>query len=316
MNILIFGGCGYTGTILFNKLSKNKSYNITVYDTHWFGNYLKSDKNVKIIKGDIRNFDDNILKNCDVVFHLANIANDPAVDLNPELSWEVNVLATMKILESCIKHNVKQFIYASSGSVYGIKDEEQVTEELDLVPISTYNKTKMISERVILSYSKKILTHIIRPATVCGYSPRMRLDVSVNLLTYQALTRKAMTILGGTQIRPNIHIEDLADVYIHFLNNFTIASGCYNAGFENISIEKIARKIIEFLPNVKLDFKKSNDQRSYRLNSDKLKNTGFLPKKNVNNAIHEIINEFKSGNIKGDETSYTIEWMKKINISI
>ena len=315
MNILIFGGCGYTGTILVNKLSKNRAHNLTVYDTQWFGNHLENEKNIKVIKGDIRKFDDSILKNCDVVFHLANIANDPAVDLNPELSWEVNVLATMKILESCIKHNVKQFIYASSGSVYGIKDEEQVTEELELIPISTYNKTKMISERVILSYSQKIKTHVIRPATVCGYSPRMRLDVSVNLLTYQALTRKAMTIFGGKQIRPNIHIEDLAEVYIHFLNNSKIPSGCYNAGFENISIETIAKKIIEFLPNVSLDFKKSNDLRSYRLNSDKLKNTGYLPKKNVDNAIHEIINNFKGGKISGEDKSFTIEWMKKINLN-
>ena len=144
----------------------------------------------------------------------------------------------------------------------------------------------------------------------------MRLDVSVNLLTYQALTRKAMTIFGGKQIRPNIHIEDLADVYIHFLNNFKIPSGCYNAGFENISIETIAKKIIEFLPNVSLDFKKSNDLRSYRLNSDKLKNTGYLPKKNVDIAIHEIINNFKGGKISGEDKSFTIEWMKKINLNV
>ena len=150
---------------------------------------------------------------------MANIANDPSVDLNPTLSWEVNVLATKQILEKCIKSKVKHFIYASSGSVYGIKKERNVTEDLSLDPISTYNKTKMISEKVIESYKDHIKYHIVRPATVCGYSPRMRLDVTVNMFVYQSFFKKKINIFGGSQIRPNINIKDLTNVYLHFIKN-------------------------------------------------------------------------------------------------
>ena len=143
---------------------------------------------------------------------MANIANDPAVDLNPNLSWEVNVLAGQQLADRAIRNDVKQFIFASSGSVYGIKDEEKVTEDLKLVPISVYNKTKMIAERVFMSYQNEMQIHCIRPATVCGLSPRMRLDVSVNMLTYQALKNKKITVFGGKQTRPNIHIKDMANV--------------------------------------------------------------------------------------------------------
>ena len=143
-----------------------------------------------------------------LVIHLANIANDLSAELNPELSWNVNVLGTIKLLELC-KQKIKKFLYASSGSVYGIKTEKKVTEDLSLIPISLYNKTKMTAERVLLSYSKFMKTHIIRPATVCGYSNRLRLDVSVNMLTYQALKYKKITVLGGKLIRPNLHIKDM-----------------------------------------------------------------------------------------------------------
>ena len=153
MNILITGGCGFKGTELAEQLSK--SNNVTIVDTQWFGNYHSNPK-INIIKEDIRNFNLDHLKNIDTVVHLANIANDPGVDLNPVLSWEVNVLASQKLIEGCIKNNVKNFIFASSGSVYGVKEEEDVTEDLELVPISTYNKTKMTAERVLLSYRDNI----------------------------------------------------------------------------------------------------------------------------------------------------------------
>ena len=152
------------------------------------------------------------------IVHLANIANDPSVELNQNLSWEVNVLSIKKIVEYSIKHKLKKFIFASSGSVYGIKKEKKVTEKLDLVPISIYNKTKMVSEKVLLSFKDKFKIHCIRPATVCGLSPRMRLDVSVNMLTFQALKNKVMTIHGGQQVRPNIHISDLTNALKYAFN--------------------------------------------------------------------------------------------------
>ena len=248
MNILITGGCGYTGSVLTETLL-NLDHKVTVVDTQWFGNYLAPNKNLKIIKKDIRETESIDLKNIDSIIHLANIANDPGVELNPLLSWEVNVLATQRLIDKASKNNIKHFIFASSGSVYGIKNEEQVTEDLELVPISYYNKTKMVAERVVLSYKDKMSVHCIRPATVCGYSPRMRLDVTVNMFVKQAFKDKKITVFGGKQIRPNINIKDLINVYIHFIDNKNLNSGCYNAGFENLSIIEIAKIVSNRIPS-------------------------------------------------------------------
>ncbi len=242
MNILILGGGGYVGTPLTFKLLKNKKNKITVVDTFWFGNYLKKNKRLKVIKKDIREVNTKWFKGIDCIIHLANIANDPAVDLTPSLSWDVNVIASMKIMKLAIKNKVKKFIFASSGSVYGVKREKKVTEDLDLVPISVYNKTKMIAERVFMSFKDKIRINCIRPATVCGVSPRMRFDVSVNLLTLQAIKKKQITVFGGNQIRPNIHLQDMIRLYEFFLKR-NIPSGFYNAGFENLKIINIAKMI-------------------------------------------------------------------------
>jgi len=312
MHILITGGCGFTGTLLTNDLI-NLGHQVTVIDTQWFGNFLLPRKKLKVIKLDIRNYKKIPLSNVDVVVHLASIANDPSVELNPKLSWEVNVLATQKLAEYSIKNRVKQFIFASSGSVYGIKKEKDVTEELSLVPISTYNKTKMISERVLKSYEKDIKLHCIRPATVCGFSPRMRLDVSVNMLTFQALKFKSMTVFGGNQIRPNIHIQDLVNVYKHFISNPNLPGGFYNAGFENLKIIDIAKKIEKIIPS-KIVIKKNIDPRSYRQNSNKLLSNGFVKKFSVIDAIKDIKEKYESKKFKESARCYTVKWMKKINL--
>jgi len=311
MNILLLGGCGYVGTVLANELLR-LGHHITVVDTMWFGNYLKDNPNFNIINADIRDVDKIPFDKTEVVVHLANIANDPTGDLNPKLTWEVNVLASMSLIEKAIANNVKQFIYASSGSVYGVSDEPQVTEELPLVPITDYNKTKMISERVLLSYKDKICVQIIRPATVCGYSPRMRLDLSVNMLTMQALTNKKITVFGGEQTRPNIHIKDLINVYLHFINSGEKFKGIFNAGFENISILDIANKVTCIIP-AEIVISESNDPRSYRLNSEKLLSTGFNPILTVNDAIKEIIEMFEQGILKDEEKYYNIKTMKKLS---
>lgn len=306
------GGCGYIGTVLVEKLIM-LNHTVTVFDTEWFGNYHKPNKNLNFNKKDIRYICPEDLKDYDSVIHLANIANDPSVELNQNLSWEVNVLASNLLMQSLKKSKVKHIIYASSGSVYGVKTEEHVTEDLDLVPISTYNKTKMISERVLLSYKDDFKIHCIRPATVCGFSPRMRLDVTVNMLTFQALKNKAMTVYGGTQIRPNIHIQDLSNVLIHFLDNSDIESGAYNAGFENLSILDIAN-IINSKINSKIEIFPTKDIRSYRQNSDKLLKTGFKKKFGVNKAIDEIIEKYNQGLIIEKENCYTVNWMKKMKL--
>jgi nucleoside-diphosphate-sugar epimerase len=211
MHILITGGCGYKGTKLVSLLLA-EGHRVSVYDKQWFGNHLENNSNLQVFNIDVRNLENIELKDVDSVIHLASVANDPCSDLSPKLAWEVSTLATMKLVEKSVKSGVSQFIYASSGSVYGIKDEEQVTEDLDLVPISDYNKGKMVAERVLLSYSEQIRIAIVRPATVCGFSPRMRLDVAVNLLTMQALEHGEITVLGGRQIRPNIHIDDICNL--------------------------------------------------------------------------------------------------------
>jgi nucleoside-diphosphate-sugar epimerase len=208
---------------------------------------------------------------------------------------------------------VKQIIFASSGSVYGVKSEPKVTEDLELLPISAYNKTKMVAERVLLSYQNQMQIHCIRPATVCGISPRMRFDVSVNLLTLQALTNNTMTVFGGTQVRPNIHIDDIVNVYSHFLKNPKIQSGCYNAGFENISIKEIA-EMVKKATGASIELSDSNDPRSYRQDSTKLLLTGFKPTKNVQIAISEIIKAFKSGKIADKDQWHTVKWMNQLGL--
>ena len=312
MNILITGGCGYVGTVLTETLL-NDGHKITVIDTQWFGNHLKEHPNLINIKGDIRNIESINLEKIDTILHLANIANDPAVELNPTLSWEVNVLAAQQLADKAIRNGVKHFVYASSGSVYGVKDEPQVTEDLSLVPISVYNKTKMVAERVLLSYQDKMQVHCIRPATVCGMSPRMRLDVSVNMLTFQALKNKKITVFGGDQTRPNIHMKDMVRVYQHFVNNSNIESGCYNAGFENISILQIAEMVKNKL-GAEIIVSESNDPRSYRQNSDKLLNTGFKQEYGVDYAINEIIDAYNDKKLVESDSCYTVKWMKNLNL--
>jgi len=312
MKILILGAAGYVGTVLTEFLLE-ENHNIRAVDTMWFGNHLKANKNLQIIKADIRNIDLIDMDKIDAIIHLANIANDPCGELDAKLSWEVNVLATKFLIEKAIKNNIKHFIYASSGSVYGIKEEEKVTEELELVPISDYNKTKMISERVLLSYKDKINITIIRPATVCGYSPRMRLDVSVNMLTMQALKNREITVFGGEQIRPNIHIKDMARLYLFALENPTLLEGIFNAGFENLSILDIAKKITQKIP-AKIIITPSNDPRSYRLNSDKLLKTGFEPKFGVDDAIDEIQTLYNKKILDDKEEFYNLKVMKKLNV--
>ncbi len=311
--ILVTGGCGYKGSILIPKLL-DKGYYVVCLDTQWFGSYLEKSENLEIIKTDIRNIDSFNLENVDSIIHLANVANDPAVELNPTMSWEINVLAGQQLIDKAVRENVKHFIFASSGSVYGVKSEDRVTEDLSLVPISTYNKTKMVAERVFMSYSEKLKVHCIRPATVCGLSPRMRLDVAVNLLTFQALSRNQITVLGGSQVRPNIHIEDITDLYLHLLSNIhSIPSGFYNAGFENISILEIA-EMIKTKTNCEINIEKSNDPRSYRQDSSKILETGFVPKRKVADAIDEIIDAYKNKILQDTAQSHTVDWMKKNNI--
>ena len=315
MKILVTGGCGYVGSVLVPRLI-NDGHEVLVVDDQWFGNFLPSTANLKVLKKTVELIDADDLEGIECVMHLANVANDPSVELNQTFSWEVNVLHTTQFLELCKRSgSVKKFMYASSGSVYGVKSEPNVTEELSLVPISAYNKTKMSAERICLSYVDDFEVFCIRPATVCGVSPRMRFDVVVNMFVMQAFVKKQITVLGGEQVRPNIHIEDMAAVYIHFLDNVGVSSGTYNAGFENISVMDIATMVRERF-NVPIEIKPSNDPRSYRQDSSKLLSTGFMKKKGVSDAIYEIAFSLESGSLKDNDRWHTVRWMTSQKIGL
>ena len=304
--ILIIGGAGYVGTELCNSLGKK--YSITCLDTFWFGNFLK--KNIKIIKKDFRNIKIKELQNFETVIHLAYLSNDPLCELNARDTWETGPLAVYSLLEKCTKSNIKHFIFASSGSIYGVKKERKVTEELGLEPITDYNKSKMICEKVIESYSNKIKTTILRPATVCGFSKRLRLDVVLNLFCYQAYFQKKINILGGEQIRPILHIKDMINCYEFFIKNRI--TGTFNVGFENIKIIDLAKKISK-ITKCKIIKKKTNDPRSYRMNSEKIIKTGFKPEFNCEIAIYDILEKFKQG-FKPSKVNWNLKWLlhKKI----
>jgi nucleoside-diphosphate-sugar epimerase len=308
VRVLVTGGCGYVGTKLTAALLARADHDVTVLDAQWFGNYLPPHSRLTVLAMDVRAIDGFDLTPYDTVFHLANIANDPSVELNPYASWEVNVLASMRLVDRAARHGVKQFIFASSASVYGLNEEPRVTEELELRPISEYNKTKMVAERVILSYAGSLITTIVRPATVCGCSPRMRLDLTVNLLTMQALTNGAMTVFGGGQIRPNIHIDDLVDIYLFALDRRL--AGVYNAGFENLTVLEIAQRIADRVPAA-VKVTPSNDPRSYRVCSDRLAATGFAPRKNVAVAIDDLVTAYREGRLKDEPAAHNVTWMKQ-----
>ena len=308
MKILVTGACGYKGTVLVPKLLA-EGHDVAAIDIMWFGNQLPAHDRLRVQQHDVRAVDGIELGGIDAIIHLASVANDPCGDLDPKLTWEISALATMQLADKAVRAGVRRFIYASSGSVYGVKEEERVTEELELKPISEYNKTKMVAERVLLSYAQDMAVQIVRPATVCGISPRMRLDVSVNMLTMQALTRGTITVFGGTQVRPNIHIDDITDLYV-FLLNHPEHCGVYNAGFENLSIMQIAEQVVAQIP-AEIVVTESNDPRSYRINSDKLLETGFKPKKCVDDAIREIIVKFQRGELKDEDRFHNLRWMQR-----
>ena len=310
-NILITGGCGFIGTKLVKELLK-QDCRITVVDTQWFGNFLPKNKKLKIINKDIRNLRENDFNDIKTVFHLASISNDPCSDLNPKLSWEVGPLATFNILNICKKKKIKNFIYASSGSVYGVSQKKRVKEDTNLLPISDYNKQKMITEKVIESFNNCFRIVVLRPATVCGISPRLRLDLSVNMLTYQAAKNKLITVFGGNQIRPNIHIDDMVSLYLFCYKKKNL-KGIFNAGFENLSILNIAKKIQEKI-DCRIKILKSNDPRSYRLDSSKILKEGFKPVKGVADAILEGKELYLKKDFKISNKNLNLKRMLNLNI--
>jgi nucleoside-diphosphate-sugar epimerase len=318
MKILLTGGCGYKGAVLAPKLLA-AGHRVTVFDTQWFGNPLAGLSEIEFIKDDIRSvkpggaWETNHLPKFGACIHLAGIANDPCGELDARLTWQVNVRATKQLAEACAKAGLRQFLFASSASVYGIKGNAEVTEETPEEPVSDYNETKMCAERVLLSYARQMKVQIVRPATVCGVSPRMRLDTVVNMLTAQALASGAITAHTGSRgaklMRPNVHIEDITDLYVWLLARPQI-TGVWNAGFENLTVGATAELIAQRVPT-KITWSEVPDKRSYAVSSVKLLKLGFEPKRSVRDAIGELVDAWRAGRVKDDERCYNLKWMRK-----
>jgi nucleoside-diphosphate-sugar epimerase len=310
--ILVTGAAGYVGSSLVPKLLA-EGKEVVAVDNFWFGDYLKDSPNLIKIKGDITQANPNWLDGVETILHLAGIANDPLSDLMPNLSWEISALGTRALLELSVSAGIKHFIYASSGSVYGVRPEDRVTEETELTPISLYNKVKMVTERVALSYSNDLAITIVRPATICGFSNRMRLDLAVNAITFGACKTGTINLDGGSQTRPNITLFDMCQLYLYLIQNPAL-TGIYNAGFENYTLNELAEKVQD-LTDCKIVRNNALDPRSYRLDSSKLLATGFRPRSNVNEAIQDLISKFNLGELSDrpewHSTSYLAQLFSK-----
>lgn len=323
--VLVTGGAGYVGAVLVPKLLK-KGYGVKVLDWYIYGDvFRKYKKNPRLseIKGDMRDVRmvKKALKGVDAVIHLACISNDPSFELDPLLGKSINYDATCMLADLAKKMGIKRFIYASSSSVYGVKKEKEVTEDLPLEPLTDYSKYKALSEKYLLKLNDdRFRVLILRPATVCGYSARLRLDLTVNLLTAQALVNKKMTVFGGKQMRPNIHIEDMTDLYVKTLeySDNKIAGKIYNAGYDNFSVLEIAKKIKKVLadPKLEITIQQSNDNRSYQVSSKKIaKELGFKAKHTLEEAIGDLMLAYKRGQISNaltDKRYYNIKMMQEL----
>ena len=321
--IFITGGAGYVGTALTNKLLK-QGYEITVYDLLIYGNHIDDHKNLKVIKGDLRDYEklESSLKGHDCVIHLACISNDPSFELNPKLGKEINFETFEPLVLFSKKNGIKKFIYASSSSVYGIKSEKNVHEEMSLEPLTDYSKFKAQCEKILLDQTTNdFVTTVIRPATVCGYSPRQRLDLVVNILTNLAYHKRKITVFGGEQLRPNIHINDMIRSYEFIINseNNVINGQIFNVGFENQSVNELAKAVKEEIgDDVEIVKSHSDDNRSYHISSKKIFDAlKFKAEFTINDAVKDLKYAFDKKLILNsfeDENYFNIKKMNKINL--
>ena len=326
--VLVTGGAGYVGSPLVPRLLKN-GYKVTVLDTFWFWDSVKeyekalgveNNPNIKIIKGDLRNKQDvkASLKNVDSVIHLACISNDPSSELDKNFTHSVNYEGQINLIDLSKEEGVKRFVYASTSSVYGVKKEKNVTEELELEPLTQYSRLKVEIEHYLLyRLEGSFKGAVIRPSTVCGYSPRQRLDVVINIITNLAVNKGKITVFGGTQLRPNIHIKDMVRLYELLLEAplDKINGKIYNAGYENLKVLEIANLVKEIVGNVEVEVQESDDPRSYHVCSDKIRNElGFEAKNSVKEAIIELKQAFGNGLLKDTDNDkyYNVKRMKKI----
>ena len=325
--VVVFGGGGYVGAVLIPALLAD-GYKVRVFDTFWYGKSVFrehfTDLNLQLIQGDIRNLDEVriALKGATDVIHLACVSNDPSFDLDPELGKSINFDSFAPLVKAAKLSGIRRFIYASSSSVYGVKDEEKVTEELNLEPLTDYSKFKAACEEIILdAHSSDFRCTVLRPATVCGVSLRQRFDLSVNILTNHAVNLGRLTVFGGSQFRPNLHIQDMARAYLHILQqDQNIDAEIFNVGGENLSLDAIALKVQKQIgEHLEIHHSHSDDLRSYRVDSSKiLTKLGFKPLFSVDQAIVDLINSFERKQFQNpleNSMYFNIKRMKELSLA-
>lgn len=311
--ILITGGAGYVGHVLVPFLL-DKGYQVVVYDALFFENKLEPNEGLEVIEGDIRDIEkfSQACQGVDTVLHLACISNDPSFELDEKLSEDINYHCFEPLVVAAKKAGVRRFVYCSSSSVYGVSDKPDVKEDHPLVPLTLYNKYKGLCEPLLFKHMDDDFECVtIRPATVCGYSPRMRLDLSVNILTNHAVNNRKIVVFGGKQLRPNLHIKDMAEAYLTLIEapKEKIQGETFNAGYQNMSIGDIANTVKHVVEQempgdeITIEVAPSNDMRSYHINSDKIKDVlGFSPKHTVEDAVRDLCGAFAKGELPDSMT--------------
>jgi nucleoside-diphosphate-sugar epimerase len=326
MHVLVVGGAGYVGARLVPELLK-AGYEVTVLDLYMYGeDVLEKHPKLKEIKGDVRDIKiaEKALKKIDAVIHLACISNDPSVELNPMLGKSINLDSFEPFVRLCKQEKVKRFIYASSSSVYGIKSDDNVTEDMSLEPLTDYSKFKAECEKILFRYADDdFICTVLRPATICGYSSRQRLDVIVNILTNLAYNAGKIKITGGSQMRPNVHIEDMVNSYLHVLrmDKEKIQKEIFNVGFHNHTVSKLGEMVADIVGKkrkVEIVKETTNDNRSYHISSRKIVDKlGFRFEHTIEEAVSDLIKAFEDGRLVDplqNSRYFNIKTMKEINL--
>ncbi len=325
--VMVIGGGGYVGAILVPKLLK-KGYRVKVYDLFIYGqdvfDRVKDDPKLELVEADVRDLKrlEKELEGMDAIIHLACISNDPSFELDPGLGKSINFDCFEPLVKLAKKKGVKRFIYASSSSVYGVKDCENVSEAMSCEPLTDYSKFKMMCEEVLLRHiDDKFVGLILRPATVCGWSPRQRLDLIINILTNHAVVNRRILVDGGDQKRPNIHIEDITDLYVQSLEfpDDKINGKVFNAGYENFPVRELAAKVRDTVGGeIEVIVRETNDPRSYHISSAKIaRELSFVPVHDIEEAVRDLKAAIEDGRLRDPMNNplyYNIKRMKEIRL--
>lgn len=325
--VLVTGGAGYVGARLVPKLLE-AGHEVTVVDLYLYGDHVlagaPNPERLHEVHGDIRDADllERELAGVDAVIHLACISNDPSFELDPDLGRSINYDAFRPLVRAAKKQDVRRFVYASSSSVYGVKDVPNVTEEMELDPLTDYSKYKALCEDILLEEREPgFETLVLRPATVCGWSPRLRLDLTVNILTNHGFHNRLIKVFGGAQLRPNVHVDDMVDLYLLSLDlpGHRIDGKVLNAGYENHSVEEIAARVRNVLgPDVDIERTPTDDMRSYHISSALIREElGFVPKRTIEDAVRGLVGAFDGGRVPGamdDSRYYNVKRMQELEL--